>query len=567
MRTLSRLALIIGLGLSAPAAAQFTVPLQSGLAGAYLAARNAAIAGDHREAAVQFQRVLREDPDNETVLGDVLLALAAIGDWTQAATYAARVPEETEERDFANLVQQVVRLRDGAFAEAREATANEIGAGPLIDPLLEAWLYLADGDMTRATQTFEAMLDVNSPLAGLVPYHLALARASVGDFEGAEAIFSGEVYGQLQLSTRGVQAHAQILVQLDRAEDALQLLDAALSRQANQALFELRDQIAADPTRPYDFVLTPAEGMAEVFFSLSRALGTDAGTNLPLVYARAAYAIDHDHVEAVLLAGDILSDAGQSSMAVDAYELVSRENPLFVDAEVGRSEALYQLGKVDAAIEVLRALSRDYPGLASVHTALGDVLRREDRFEAAATAYTNAVDLIDRDQERYWFLFYSRAISYERSDHWEAAEADFRHALTLRPDQPNVLNYLGYSLVEQDRNLDEALDMIQRAVAARPDSGFIVDSLGWVFYRLGRFEEAVSPMERAVELEPNDPIINDHLGDVYWMVGRYREAEFQWSRALSFDPEPAEAERIRAKLEFGLDAVLSEEEADAGPRP
>ena len=566
MRTLSRLALIIGLGLSTPVAAQISVPIETGLAGAYLAARNAAIAGDHREAAVQFQRVLRADPENETVLGDVLLALAAIGDWTQAAAYAERVPERAEERDFANLVQQVVRVRDEDYAGAGAAAAARTGAGPLIDPLLEAWLHLSEGDMTRATQSFEAMIDVNSPLAGLVPYHLALARASVGDFEGADAIFSGEVYGPLQVSARGVQAHAQVLVQLDRSEDALQLLDTALTRGANQALFDLRDQIAADPTRPYDFVLTPGQGMAEVFFSLSRALGTEAGTNLPLVYARAAHAVDPDHVEAVLLAGDILSEAGQYGMAVDAYELVPRRSPLFVDAEIGRSEALYQLGNVDAAIEVLRALSRDYSDLATVHTALGDVLRREDRFEAAAAAYTNAVTRIDRDQARHWFLFYSRGISYERSDQWEEAEADFRHALTLAPDQPNVLNYLGYSLVEQNRNLDEALGMIQRAVAARPTSGYIVDSLGWVFYRLGRYEEAAAQVARAVELEPNDSIVNDHLGDVYWMVGRYREAEFQWSRALSFDAEPAEAERIRAKLEFGLDVVLSQE-AGGGVAP
>lgn len=562
MQTLSRLALIIGLGMSAPVTAQVSIPLDTGLAGAYLAARNAALAGDHREAAHQFQRVLRADPDNLTVLGDVMLALAAIGDWSQAAAYAERVPEDAGERDFANLVMQVVRVRDGDFAEASAAARVLEGAGPLIDPLLEAWLYLAEGDMSRAAQAFEAIVEENSPLAGLVPYQLALARASVGDFEGANAIFAGEVFGPLQVSSRGVQAHAQVLVQLDRADDALQLLSVALSRDADQALFELQSEIEADPTRPYDFVLTPAQGMAEVFFSLARALGSEAGTTLPLVYARAAHAIDANHMHSVLLAGDILSDADQYGMAVDAYELVSRQSPLFVEAETGRSEALYQLGNVNAAIEVLRALSRDYPGLASVHTALGDVLRREDRFEEAVTAYTHAVDLVDRDQSRYWFLFYARAISLERSDRWEEAEADFRHALTLEPDQPSVLNYLGYSLVEQNRSLDEALDMIQRAVAARPDSGYIVDSLGWVFYRLGRFEEAVAPMERAVELLPNDSIINDHLGDVYWMVGRYREAEFQWSRALSFDPAPAEAERIRRKLEFGLDAVLAEEAAE-----
>jgi tetratricopeptide (TPR) repeat protein len=564
MRTLSRLALILGLGLAAPAMAQNSVALEPGLAGAYLAARSAAMSGDHREAALQFQRVLQADPDNLTVLNDAMLALAAIGDWSQAGTYAARVPEDYVPRDFAELVEQVVRLRDGDLVGATQAAGDQAGAGPLIDPLLLAWLHLAEGDMSAAAGVFENLIETNSPLAGLVPYQLALARASVGDFEGAEAILSGEVYGPLQVSTRGVQAHAQVLVQLDRAEDAIALLNLALTRDADQSLFDLRDEIEADPTRPYDFIVTPQEGMAEVFFSLARVLGTDAGTTLPLIYARAAHAIDPGHIHSVLLAADILSEAEQYQMAVDTYRQVPRESPLFVEAETGRSEALYQLGNVEAAIEVLQALSRDYPAQAAVHLALGDILRREDRFNAAIDAYSDAVDLVDRDQQRYWFLFYARAISYERADRWEEAEADFRHALSLEPDQPNVLNYLGYSLVEQNRNLDEALDMIQRAVAARPDSGYIVDSLGWVFYRLGRFDEAVAPMERAVELLPNDSIVNDHLGDVYWMVGRYREAEFQWSRALSFGPEPEEADRIRLKLEIGLDAVLAEEEAASG---
>lgn len=559
MKTLSRLALILGLGLATPVLAQSVVPIEPGLAGAYLAARNAALNGDHREAAVQFQRVLQADPDNQTVLADAMLALAAIGDWDLAAIYAARVPTDSLDRDFANLIEQVMRIRAGDLAGARAAAAGMTGAGPLVDPLLEAWLYLAEGDMSRATDAFEAMIDTHSPLAGLVPYQLALARASVGDFEAAEAIFSGEVYGPLQVSSRGVQAHAQILVQLDRTQDALALLNLALTRDADETLFVLRDAIEADPTRPYDFIVTPEEGMAEVFFSLARALGTDAGTTLPLVYARAAHAIDPGHIHSVLLAADILANAEQYQMAEDTYELVSRDSPLFVEAEMGRSEALFQQGREDTAIEVLRALARDYPDLAAVHTALGDALRRQERFDEAITAYSAAVSLVDLDQQRYWFLLYARAISYERSDMWEEAEADFRAALTLQPDQPNVLNYLGYSLVEQNRNLDEALDMIQRAVAAQPDSGYIVDSLGWVLYRLGHFEDAVAPMERAVELLPNDSIVNDHLGDVYWRVGRYREAEFQWSRALSFNPDPVDADRIRLKLELGLDAVLARE--------
>ncbi len=560
MRLFVRLSVIALLAVSNPASAQISVPLtEENLAGAYLAARTAAVAGNHREAALHFQRVLRADPDNFRVIPDATLAFAAIGDWDQAGIVASRLPDGADGQEFADMVQQVLRIRDGNYSDAYAASQDASGAGPLVDPLLQGWLALAEGNMSRAGATFQSLVDSDHPVSGLVPYQYALALASVGDFEGANEIFSGAVFGPLQVSVRGVHAHAQILVQLDRHEDALDLINAAVSRSADPGLFQLRDQIEADPTRPYDFITTPAQGMAEVFFAISRALGNDAGTTLPLVYAHAAFAIDPNHRHAVVLAGNILSDAEQYEMASDSYSLVPREDPLFVEAEMGRAEALYQLGNQEAAVEVLHALARDYPDLAAVHTALGDILRRMDLFEEAILAYDAAVNLIDRTQQRYWFLFYARAISHDQVDHWEAAEADFRHALTLDPDQPNVLNYLGYSLVEQRRNFDEALDMIERAVAGRPSNGYIVDSLGWVLYRLGRFEEAVAPMERAVELMPNDPIINDHLGDVYWMVGRYREAEFQWSRSLSFEPDEVDAERIRLKLEVGLDAVLAAE--------
>ena len=208
---------------------------------------------------------------------------------------------------------------------------------------------------------------------------------------------------------------------------------------------------------------------------------------------------------------------------------------------------------------MLTQLSQSHGEIPTVHTTLGDTYRRLERFDDAIAPYSRAIELVGTPERNHWPLFFSRGIAYEREDRWPEAEADFRKALELRPDEPQVLNYLGYSLVEMQTNLDEALNMIERAVAGRPNSGYIVDSLGWVLYRLGRYDEAVVHMERAAELLPVDPIINDHLGDVYWAVGRFREAEFQWHRALSFDPEPDEAERIRRKLEVGLDVVLEEE--------
>ena len=211
----------------------------------------------------------------------------------------------------------------------------------------------------------------------------------------------------------------------------------------------------------------------------------------------------------------------------------------------------------------MQQLAKARPKVAVVWSTLGDILRRQERFSEAAAAYDRAIADLPTEQPGQWVVYYTRGICHEREKDWAAAEADFRKALELSPNQPQVLNYMGYSFLEMNTNLDEALSMIERAVAAKPEDGYIVDSLGWALYRMGRYEEAVARMEKAVELMPVDSIVNDHLGDVYWAVGRQREAEFQWKRALSFEPESEEdATRIRRKLEVGLDAVLAEEGAE-----
>jgi Flp pilus assembly protein TadD len=323
----------------------------------------------------------------------------------------------------------------------------------------------------------------------------------------------------------------------------------------------LRNRIAAQTSvPPYGFLTNAQQGLAEVFYTMAEALAADAGSNsLPLLYARAANGIDPSHTDALILTGRLLADSEQFGLAAEAYGQVPLGDAVYTEAQLGRADAYFDDGRQDEAVAVLQSLAADMPELATVHAAYADVLRRTDRCAEAVTAYTAALDLVDITQSRNWFLYYARGICRENLDDFDGSEVDFRQALVLNPEQPLVLNNLGYSLVEQRRNLDEALGMIERAVQGQPDSGYIVDSLGWVLYRLGRFEEAVAPMERAVSLLPNDPIINDHLGDVYWMVGRQREARFQWERALSFEPEDAEADRIRRKLDIGLDRVLAEE--------
>jgi tetratricopeptide (TPR) repeat protein len=188
-----------------------------------------------------------------------------------------------------------------------------------------------------------------------------------------------------------------------------------------------------------------------------------------------------------------------------------------------------------------------------IHTALGSILSNRKLYEEAAKHYTAAIDLVPNPGKDEWNQYFQRAICYERLKQWSKAEPDFLKAMELDPEQPSLLNYLGYSWVDQGQQLDRAMDLIRKAVKLKPDDGFYVDSLGWAHYRLGEYEEAARQLERAVELEPNDPIINDHLGDAYWQVGRRNEARFQWSQALTLKPEPEDQARIAKKLETGLE--------------
>lgn len=550
-------ALAVLAGLTGPAAAD-------GLAGAYLAARSAAISGNHEQAAAYFDRALAMDPGNAFLISNAVFANASLARWERAAEIAAALPPDAEGQELAELVRFVRHVALDELAEAEAMIQAGNGPGPLADDLARAWLTFGQGDMTGAVETFEAMASERG-LEELSALHLALARAAVGDFEAAHEILSGETGVQITSTERVIRAHAQIMVQLGLRGEALDLLDSYTQRVPDPGLLALQAEIGSGAETPYDFVTTAQDGVAEVFFTVAQLLSGDRNRTLPLLMAQAARGIDPTHTDAALLAAELMAEEGQPELAATTLSSVGEGDPNYIEAQMGRATALEEMGHVDEAVATLAALVEARPDLASLQAAYGDILRRTEQFEEAIAAYTEVLDLVDSDLPRYWFIYYARAISYHQIDEWPPAEADFRRALELNPEQPNVLNYLGYSLVEQRRDYDEALDMIQRAVAARPESGYIVDSLGWVYYRLGRFEDAVAPMERAVELEPNDWILNDHLGDVYWMVGRYREAEFQWERALSFDPDDeAEAERIRRKLEVGLDAVL-EEEGDVGP--
>ncbi|WP_270727453.1 tetratricopeptide repeat protein [Shimia sp. Alg240-R146] len=544
--------------------AAFAVPVSAeGGAGSYLAARQASYGSDYASSARYYSEALTKDPSNPALLENTVLAFLALGQMDRAMPVARKLDGDGFKSQIAEMVITSGMVQDGQYSELLTRMETR-GVGPLVDGLMKAWAHIGRGSMSEAVAAFDSVA-TEPMLGGFSAYHKALAMASVGDFEGAQLIFDNSAENGLQHTRRGVMAEVEVLSQLERNEDALALLEDVFGGDLDPELRQMQADLRDGKQLAFTHIRGAQDGIAEVYYTIGSALQAEANADYTLLYTRISEFLRSDHIEALLLSAELLEQLGQFELASQAYRRVPAEHPSFHAAEMGRAEALRESGKVDAAIEVLEQLARSQGTLPYVHSALGDLHRQEREFERAVAAYDTAIEIFDTLEQQQWFLFYARGISHERLENWEKSEADFRTALELNPEQPQVLNYLGYSLVEKQIKLDEALDMIERAVAARPDSGYIVDSLGWVLFRLGRYDEAVIQMERAAELMPVDPVVNDHLGDSFWAVGRKLEAQFQWRRALSFvDEETAEEakpDRIRRKLEVGLDQVLEEEGA------
>lgn len=550
----------LSLVLAAPLAAQ-------SIAGPYLAARSAAIQSDFEQAASYYTRALARDPSNPELMENAMVAQLALGRLERALPIAKSMQSAGLVSQVAQLVLTADRVMNDDYATLLSERAQTQRIGPLVDGLVQAWALMGTGDVSAALEQFDAIA-AQQGLQSFALFHKAMAVASVGDFEAADAIFSSNASGTVLQTRRGILARVEILSQLEREDEALLLLEQTFSGATDPELDAVIEALASDEPMPFTHVNSVQDGFAEVFFTVAAALRSETGPEYTILYAQTARVLRPGHVDAILLTAELFESLEQYEASIEVLKEVPASHPAYHAAELGRAAALRRSGKEDAAIEVLEQLARSHGDLISVQSALGDALRQQDRFEEAVAAYDKAITLVDQSNgTSSWFLLYARAISHERQGNWDLAEQDFRAALALNPGQPQVLNYLGYSLVEKQIKLDEALEMIERAVAASPDSGYIIDSLGWALYRLGRYPEAVPHMERAVELMAVDPVVNDHLGDVYWAVGRYREAEFQWSRALSFidqtqTTEDVDPDRIRRKLEVGLDMVLDEEGAE-----
>ena len=529
--------------------------------GSYLVGRYAHGRGDYAAAARHLQRVLAEDPDNPSLLRRTVSLLVAGGRIDDAILLAERL---LHVGDNARLAQFILGLRDARSGDYEGAlrridAIERDGVYSLLLPVAEGWLHTGAGSGAAALAALAPLGDRDAyrPFFSL---HAGLMHDLAGREADAEALLR-EAIAISSGSHRPVAALGSVLIRAGRIVEARAIYEEY--RDQNPDIVWIERALAALDAgeAPPPLVSDAVGGLAEALLGAASALPQRDSGEAALIYARLSLFLRDDLHAARFLIGEILDQAERLDAAVDAYQSIPAGSDFAWAAQLRAASNLADLDRQEEAITTLRRLADERPERTDAASTLGDVFRRDERYEEAAAAYDIAVGRIDTVEYRHWRLFYVRGISFERLGEWPKAEADFLRALELEPDQPLVLNYLGYSWVEQGHNLDEARRMIEKAVELRPTDGYIVDSLGWVAYKLGDFEEAVRQLEAAVELVAGDSIINDHLGDAYWQVGRLNEARFQWRRVLTLKPEDELAAQVRRKLADGLSAGAEADES------
>lgn len=519
--------------------------------GDYLSAKLAASDHNMADAARLYNASLAADPDNPDILSHAFLYSAASGDVDGASKLAQRLLKSEPDNRAARLALAVEDLKHGDYARARgeiELSGKDAFTG-LTLVLLDAWAAAGAHDLKSAEADVARV-----PQEGGTPTLADFHRALIEDLDGNE-MAAGEAFKAAirdgASSPRIAEAYGRFLERANRTAEARAYYtklqsDAALGPVAGEGLARL-----AAGQKPERLVDSPAQGTAEALFGIAASLNDENSADVAVFYLRLALFLAPDEDLAKIVLADRFESLNKFDDAITVYRTLPKDSPYYSAAEVQVALDETRLDHGDRAIAELKTLTGAHPDDATAWTALGDAWRDQEKFTDAADAYDRAVALIGADKTTSWPLYYARAIAEERSHRWDAAESDLKHALQLSPDQPQVLNYLGYSWVDQGRNLPQALAMLEKARSLSPTDGYIVDSVGWAYYRLGRYQDAVKALENAIQLVPGDPTVNAHLGDAYWKTGRALDARFQWSHALAFGPDATQKAELEKKLETG----------------
>ena len=520
--------------------------------GSYLAARHAGVERDSATASAYYLNVLKADPRNPELLSRAFLSVLSDGDIDEAGRLADRVLQIDRNDRIARLVVGVRALKLKQYPLARQNFAQSV-RGPVTDltaTLLSAWALSGSGDTRAAVDTLDHLAGPDW-YAIFKDLHAALILDIANNKKDAGKRYE-RAYKADPVAVRTVEAYGRYLSRVGNKEEALKIYSEFEKTVPNHPVVMAEEKEVATGEKLPLLADSPQSGAAEALYGLGASIGRRGGEDLALIYLQLALYLEPSQPMALLALADLYESLKKPDLAIKVYDRIPASSSLHRNAEIQIASDLDALDRTDEAKKRLERLVADHPKDNEAIIAFANILRGRKDFAECADAYSKAIANIAVPEKPNWVLFYFRGICYERSKQWPLAEADLKKALQLYPDQPLVLNYLGYSWVDQGVNLDDGMNMIRRAVEQRPDDGYIVDSLGWANFRIGNYEEAVKELERAVELKPEDSTINDHLGDAYWRIGRVLEARFQWSHAKDLKPEPEDLPKIEEKLQSGL---------------
>lgn len=537
------LTLLSACAASDPSSDADSAPVARGVFGNYLDGRFAMAEGDSQIAANDLLKAFQQAPPDPELTLQTFLACVDAGR-PEAVTLARQLPDN----QIAQLVLADADIKAGRWqdAETRFHGMPRQGMSQLLQPVLVAWAQQGDGRTDTALSTLRPYIE-NPRFRALFALQAAMI-ADLGDRpEVAATLYRGVQANMSEPSLRVAQILASWEARTKQAAEAEHTLG-TLETAAPELGIAMPGLLADVMKRP---VPNAADGVAEAYFTFAALLRSQDSNDFSLLMLRLALSLRPDFAAARLLAADILASDNHLHAAYHVLTEVPASDPMTPVVELRRAALTDRMGRPDDAMRELQRMAKEYPDSPLPDEQRGDILRTTQRFTEAVAAYDKGIARITTPNSANWILYYDRGVAEERSHQWPKAKADFQHALQLSPDQPFVLNYLGYSLADMGHHLDEARQMVQAAAERRPNDGAITDSLGWVLYRQGHAAQAVKTLERAVELEPEDPTINEHLGDAYFAVGRKIEAQYQWRRALTLNPTPDDAAKLEAKLNTG----------------
>ncbi|HEY4191303.1 MAG TPA: tetratricopeptide repeat protein [Mesorhizobium sp.] len=576
MRWLTGLAVLTGVAASSlPSfARQASEPVEiTSFSGAYLAAHIAEADNDLDGAIAYYKQALAFDPDDAALQQSLMLSLISQGRFEESLPYADKLKETPDAERFSRLALAVDSFRKKDFAKAEYwlKLSLESDLDRLIAGVMTGWSKQGAGHGEEA-MAFVDKIEGPEWFDLFKSCHSALIADASGLTDKADAAYSKTMQNVAaggaapETWMRCAQSYAGFLARKGDKDKALAVLDQADTFGPGKLeIADLRDKInKGGKIEP--LVANASDGAAEILLDLATALNRGGGEPFVRLYLEYALALKPDSDAALVQLASVAEQLKDSEKAIELYRRIPENSPLKEASDLQLGLNLADLDKKDEAIAHLKALVDAHPEDMRGYLALGGVYSSKEDFRSAADLYDKAVATLKTPAVANWNIFYQRGIAYERLKQWDKAEPNFRKALELNPDQPQVMNYLGYSWVDRGMNLQEGLEMIQKAVDLRPSDGYIVDSLGWAYFKLGKFDDSVREMERAVSLKPEDPVLNDHLGDAYWRVGRKLEATFQWAHARDMKPDPDILAAVQEKLRNGLPPAEAKATAQETPK-